>query len=114
MREAPLFATLKTEAQVTLRLRESMGAAAHTLPVDRQSDWLVELERILDDWNAISIAAQDAVCLVVESLLEDPGNSEADVAQAVALLAHLKRARLRPTQAEPKAQQVHQVVQALA
>jgi hypothetical protein len=73
-----------------------MGAAAHTLPVDRQSDWLVELERIVDDWDAISVAAQDAVYLVVESLLEDPGNSQADIAQALALVARHKRARLRP------------------
>ena len=74
-----------------------MGAAAHTLPVDRQSDWLVELERILDEWDAISLAAQDAVYLVVESLLEDPGNSQADIAQALALVARHKRARLRST-----------------
>ena len=74
-----------------------MGAAAHTLPVDRQSDWLVELERILDEWDAISVAAQEAVYLVVESLLEDPGNSQADVAQALALVARHKRARLRST-----------------
>ena len=73
-----------------------MGAAAHTLPVDRQSDWLVELERIVDDWDAISVAAQDAVYLVVESLLEDPGNSQADIAQALALVARHKRAGLRP------------------
>lgn len=74
-----------------------MGAAAHTLPVDRQSDWLVELERILDEWDAISVAAQDAVYLVVESLLEDPDNSQADIAQALALVARHKRARLRST-----------------
>jgi len=74
-----------------------MGAAAHTLPVDRQSDWLVELERILDEWDAISVAAQDAVYLVVASLLEDPGNSQADIAQALALVARHKRARLRST-----------------
>ncbi len=73
-----------------------MGAAAHTLPVDRQSDWLVELERIVDQWDAISVAAQDAVYLVVESLLEDPGNSQADIAQALALVARHKRTRLRP------------------
>jgi hypothetical protein len=72
-----------------------MSAAAHTIPVDRQSDWLVELERILDEWDAISVAAQDAVYLVVDSLLDDPGNSEADVAQALALVARHKRARLR-------------------
>lgn len=74
-----------------------MGAAAHTLPVDRQSDWLVELERILDDWDAISVAAQDAVYLVVDSLLEDPGNSQADIVQALALVARHKRARFRST-----------------
>jgi hypothetical protein len=73
-----------------------MGAAAYTLPVDRQSDWLVELERILEDWDAISIAARDAVALVVESLLEDPGNSVTDIAQAHALLAQRQSPRLRP------------------
>jgi hypothetical protein len=73
-----------------------MGAAAYTLPVDRQSDWLVELERILDEWDAIPVAAQDAVYLVVESLLDAPGNSQADIAQALALVARHKRARLRP------------------
>jgi len=72
-----------------------MGAAAHTLPVDRQSDWLVELERVLDDWDAIPVAAQDAVYLVVESLLDDPSNSDTDVAHALALVARHKRARLR-------------------
>jgi hypothetical protein len=73
-----------------------MGAAAYTLPVDRQSDWLMELERILEDWDAISIAARDAVVLVVESLLEDPGNSESDMAQALTLLAQRKGRRLQP------------------
>ena len=73
-----------------------MGAAAYTLPVDRQSDWLVELERILEDWDAISIAARNAVALVVESLLEDPGNSETDIAHAYALLAQRQGRRLRP------------------
>jgi len=73
-----------------------MGAAAYTLPVDRQSDWLVELERIMEDWDAISIAARDAVALVVESLLEDPGNSETDIAHAHALLAQRQGRRLRP------------------
>jgi hypothetical protein len=73
-----------------------MGAAAYTLPVDRQSDWLVELERILDDWDAISNAARHAVALVVGSLLEDPGNSETDIAHAHALLALRQGRRLQP------------------
>ena len=72
-----------------------MGAAAHTFPVDRQSDWLVELERVLEEWDAIPVAAQDAVWVVVESLLDDPGNSDADIAHALALVARHKRARLR-------------------
>ena len=72
-----------------------MSAAAHTLPVDRQGDWLVELERVLDDWDAIPVAAQDAVYVVVESLLDDPGNSDTDIAHALALLPRHKRARLR-------------------
>ena len=50
----------------------------------------------MEDWDAISIAARDAVALVVESLLEDPGNSETDIAHAHALLAQRQGRRLRP------------------
>jgi hypothetical protein len=73
-----------------------MAAAAYTLPVDRQSDWLVELERILEGWDAIPIAARDAVALVVESLIEDSDSSVDDVLHARALLAERQGRRLRP------------------
>ncbi len=73
-----------------------MGAAAYTLPVDRQSDWLVELERIMERWDAIPVAARDAVALVVESLSEAPGSSLEDVLHARALLAQRQGRRLRP------------------
>jgi hypothetical protein len=73
-----------------------MGVAAYTLPVDRQGDWLAELERILDRWEAMSGAAQGAVSTVVESLLSDPESSETEVALARALLTSRERRRLRP------------------
>lgn len=74
-----------------------MGAAAYTLPVDRQSDWLVELERIMEDWDAMPVAARDAVALVVESLIEDSGSSLDDVLHARTLLSGPPGLRLRPT-----------------
>lgn len=76
-----------------------MGAAAYTLPVDRQSDWLIELERILDHWETIPCAARNAVAQVVESLLADPSSSATDTAYAHALIAQVQGSfseRLRP------------------
>jgi hypothetical protein len=73
-----------------------MSAAAYTLPVDRQSDWLAELERILDRWDGMSPGARDAVNTVVESLLSDPESSVTEVLLARALLASHERRRLRP------------------
>jgi len=74
----------------------AMSAAAYTLPVDRQSDWLAELERILDRWDGMPPGARNAVNTVVESLLSDPESSVADVLLARALLTNHERRRLRP------------------
>jgi hypothetical protein len=71
-----------------------MAAAAYTLPVDRQSDWLVELERILDGWDTLSGAAREAVFAVVESLLGEPGCVPAEYFAAHELFAHGGRGRL--------------------
>jgi hypothetical protein len=73
-----------------------MSAAAYTLPVDRQGDWLAELERILNRWDGMTTAARDAVGTVVETLLDDPESSETEVALARALLTDHERRRLRP------------------
>jgi hypothetical protein len=76
-----------------------MSAAAYTLPVDRQGDWIVELERIMDDWDAITDAARDAVCAVLKSVLADTASSASDAIHARAMLARTQRARaaqLRP------------------
>ncbi len=51
------------------------------------SDWLEELERILTGFDTLPSAAQDAVNAVVESLLHDPDNGDAEIAQLNALLA---------------------------
>ncbi len=72
-----------------------MSAAAYSLPVDRQADWLEELKRIVDQWDALSDGAHDAVAAVVESLANDPESSESDRAHARALLAGTARRRLR-------------------
>ena len=64
-----------------------MSAAACSSPVDRMSDWLEELERILIGFDALPSAAQDAVNAVVESLLHDPDTGDAEIAQLNALLA---------------------------
>ena len=64
-----------------------MSAAAHVVPVDRMSDWLEELERIMKAFDALPSAAQEAVNSVAESLALDPNTSDADIAQLSALLA---------------------------
>jgi hypothetical protein len=75
-----------------------MGAAAHTLPVDRESDWLGELKQILERWDEISLAAQNTVVLVVESLLRDPESTAGDVDRARMLLerSRKKSAAVKP------------------
>jgi len=64
-----------------------MSVAAYTLPADRPCDWLEELERILERFGAMSSGAQDAVRSVVESFLDDPQTSNAEIARMTALLA---------------------------
>ena len=92
-----MFAHLDTEASKNpSRTARVMAAAAYTLPVDRQSDWLVELERIVDDWVALPEAARVAVDRVLESMLADPGSSATDAAHAHVLLARARAELLRP------------------
>jgi hypothetical protein len=65
-----------------------MVAAADELPsVDRNCDWLAELEQILSRLDAMPGAAQVAVRLVVELLLRDPEAPALELTQARALLA---------------------------
>jgi hypothetical protein len=73
-----------------------MVAAAYELPsVDRNCDWLAELEQIVSRFDALRSAAQDAVRSVVESLLRDPDRSSAELSQPGALpAATLTRSRL--------------------
>jgi hypothetical protein len=89
-------AYLETEARKKPRTARVMAAAAYTLPVDRQSDWLVELERIVDDWDALPNAARVAVGRVLESVLADPASSAAEATQAHVLLARARAKLLRP------------------
>lgn len=72
-----------------------MSAAAYTLPVDRQGDWLRELGRIFEDWDAMTPAARDAVDRVVDAFLASPETSEEDVAAIHALIARSGRRLLR-------------------
>ena len=60
----------------------AMSAAAHSFPVDRMSDWLEELERIMKAFDALPSAAQAAVKSVVESLVRDPDTSDAEIAHS--------------------------------
>jgi len=63
-----------------------MVAAAYELPsVDRNCDWLAELEQIVS--RSLPSAAQVAVRSVVESLLRDPEATALELTQAHALLA---------------------------
>ena len=72
-----------------------MGTAAYTLPSDRPSDWLEELERILKRADAMSSVALNAVSSVVESFLHDPDTADTEIARMNALLAR-HRSRLAP------------------
>jgi hypothetical protein len=67
-----------------------MGVAAYALPVDRRSDWLEELERILDRWDGLSTAARDAVVAVLEAVLGDGDISDGESVRARVLLARIK------------------------
>lgn len=76
-----------------------MAAAAYTPSVERTSDWLEELERILKGFDAIPSAARDAVRSVVESLVHDPDTTDAEIGYASALLAdHAQRLPEAPPQ----------------
>jgi len=70
-----------------------MGVAAYALPVDRRSEWLEELERILDQWDGLSIAARAAVIAVLESFLGDGETPELESIRARVLLARVKPGR---------------------
>ena len=59
---------------------------AYSSPVDRMSDWLEELERTLTAFDALPRAAQDAVNSVVESFVQDPETSQAEISRLNALL----------------------------
>ena len=64
----------------------AMAVAAYSLPDDRISDWLVELESIVKRFDAMPRVAQAAVVLAVEGFLADADTSAAE-AYATALLA---------------------------
>jgi hypothetical protein len=72
-----------------------MVAAAYTLPVDRQRDWLEELERIVKRFDAMSSAVQVAVLSACESVLDDLDITEAERTHLIALLARRKPRRFR-------------------
>jgi hypothetical protein len=65
-------------------------SAAYALPVDRETEWRGELERILVDWNALPAAARAAVRTVIVSVLSEP-----DVSAPEAPFVHDLLARLR-------------------
>lgn len=67
-------------------------SAACAFPVDHQTEWSGELDRILAGWGAMPVAARAAVRTVVESLLCEP---DVSAAQAV-LLRDLLARRLQP------------------
>lgn len=67
-------------------------SAACAFPVDREIEWRAELDRILDDWSDIPVAARAAVRTVVESLLSEPDVSAAQAALVRDLLARRPQA----------------------
>ena len=67
-------------------------SAACAFPVDRQTEWRDELERMLAGWNAMPAAARAAVRTVVESVLSEPDISTAEAALVHELLARRSRA----------------------
>jgi hypothetical protein len=64
-----------------------VAAAYEVRSVDRNCDWLAELEQIVSRFEALPSAAQDAVRSVVESLLRDPETTALERVHAHALLA---------------------------
>jgi hypothetical protein len=67
-------------------------SAACAFPVDRQTEWKEELERILADWSAMPEAARAAVRTVIASLLSDVDVSASEAALVQDLLARRVRA----------------------
>jgi hypothetical protein len=78
-----------------LRLSGVMGAAAYTLPVDREGDWLEELDRILKRIDATSRPVRIAVPSVVESILADLDITDVERAHLSVLLSQNRPLRLR-------------------
>jgi hypothetical protein len=84
------------------------------------SDWLEELDRIMQAFDALPSAAQDAVNSAVESLVRDPDTSDAEIAHLNALLAlrrpgsddgrHQRRASL----SQKRTQYAHRIALALS
>jgi hypothetical protein len=72
-----------------------MGAAAYTLPVDREGDWLEELDRILKRIDATSRPVRIAVPSVVESILADLDITDVERAHLSVLLSQHRPLRLR-------------------
>ena len=66
-------------------------AAAFSLPDNRDSDLLRELNQILKQFDTLPSAVQRAIASVVESLLRDPDLSDAEIAHLNALLPHQTR-----------------------
>jgi hypothetical protein len=64
-----------------------VAAAYEVRSVDRNCDWLAELEQLVGRFEALPSAAQDAVRSVVESLLRDPETTALERVNAQALLA---------------------------
>ena len=98
-----------------------MSAAAYSSPCDRMSDWLEELERTLQAFDALPSAAQDAVNSVVESIVHDPETSPAEISHLNALLAlHAMlrsedgRQQRRTSLSQKRTQYVHRVALALS
>ena len=92
-----------------------MTAAAYSSPVDRVSDWLEELERVLKEFDALPTAAQDAVSSLVHSLLHDPDTSEAEVTHLNALIAqhrprsHDRRQQCWASLSQTRTQYAHRI-----
>jgi hypothetical protein len=97
-----------------------MSAAAYSSPVDRMSDWLEELGRTLKAFDALPSAAQDAVKVVVESFVNDPETSQAEISHVSALLAlhgmaqsEAGRHQRRASISQKRTQYAHRVALAL-
>ena len=67
-----------------------MSTAADTLSVEDRSEWLDELDRILECWGSFSHVPQESVIAVVQTFLDDPETSPTDAATAWRLLARMR------------------------